>query len=74
MAVTTDYLVSGMTCQHCANAVTSELSELAGVTDVSVDLVPEGTSKVTVVSAEPLPAEAVTSALDEAGDYTLVAS
>ena len=58
-----------MTCGHCVNAVTSELSGLDGVTAVTVDLVPDGVSLVTVTSAAPLPVGAVTEALDEAGGY-----
>jgi len=67
--ITTTLKVTGMTCEHCVNAVTSELSELAGVSSVSVDLVPDGISLVTVSSSGPLPADAVRTALDEAGDY-----
>ncbi len=65
------YQVSGMTCEHCVRAVTAELTALAGVTGVSVDLVPGGTSAVTVTSAAPLAGQAVAAALDEAGDYRL---
>jgi len=65
------YQVTGMTCEHCARAVTTELTGLAGVTGVSVDLVPGGTSAVTVTSETPLAEQAVAAALDEAGDYRL---
>ena len=65
------YQVTGMTCEHCAHAVTAELKDLGGVTDVSVDLVPGGRSAVTVTSDAPLGPEAVAAALDEAGDYRL---
>jgi copper chaperone len=68
---TTTFPVTGMTCGHCVNAVTSELSGLGGVSAVTVDLVPDGVSRVTVTSDHPLPAEAVTGALDEAGGYLL---
>ncbi len=68
MTITT-YTVSGMTCGHCASAVSSEISRLDGVTDVRVDLT-DGT--VTVTSEQPLSDEAVTAAVDEAG-YELVA-
>jgi hypothetical protein len=47
------------------------LSALAGVRDVSVDLVPDGVSTVTVTADADLPADAVAGALAEAGDYTL---
>ena len=48
---TTSYKVTGMSCEHCANAVTSELGGLDGVSAVTVDLVPDGVSLVTVTSA-----------------------
>jgi copper chaperone CopZ len=67
----TTYQVLGMTCEHCARAVTSELEALEGVTQVAVALVPGGPSAVTVSSAAPLSAESVAAALDEAGDYRI---
>ena len=69
---TQTYNVTGMTCGHCVGAVTSELKEFDGVTDVSVDLVAGGTSTVTVTSTRPLTRDQVSTALDEAGDYQLV--
>jgi len=69
---TTTYTVTGMSCEHCVSAVTSELRGLAGVAEVSVDLVPEGGSRVTVTSAGPLADSAVSEALDEAGGYQLL--
>ena len=68
---TATYQVTGMTCGHCAHAVTGELKSLEGVSDVRVDLNPGGESAVTVASDAPLPAEVVAAALDEAGDYRL---
>ena len=65
------YRVTGMTCEHCVRAVTEELARLDGVREISVELVPEGSSAVTVASDGPLPADAVAGALDEAGDYRL---
>ena len=65
------YQVSGMTCEHCVHAVSSELTSLDGVTGVTVELVPGGRSAVTVTSREPLAGGAVVAALDEAGDYHL---
>ena len=63
------YRAGGMTCEHCVRAVTAELTALAGVTGVTVALVPGGTSGVTVTSEAPLDGQAVAAALDEAGDY-----
>ena len=71
MTTTHSYAVSGMTCGHCAGAVTSELNALAAVTDVQVQLVAGGTSMVTVTSTQPLDEAQVAAALDEAGDYQL---
>ena len=65
------YQVTGMTCEHCVRAVTGELRGLDGVREVTVELVREGSSAVTVTSEAPLPVGAVTAALDEAGDYLL---
>jgi len=65
------YAVTGMTCEHCVRAVTSELTDLDTVADVTVELVPGGESRLTVTSSQPLPEEAVVAALDEAGGYAL---
>ncbi|HEX2810004.1 MAG TPA: heavy-metal-associated domain-containing protein [Kineosporiaceae bacterium] len=64
---TTTLHVTGMTCGHCVNAVTEELSALDGVEQVTVDLVAGGTSSVVVTSQTPLTADAVRAAVDEAG-------
>lgn len=62
------YQVSGMTCGHCVQAVTTELSALPGVTEVKVDL---ESGMVDVESTAPLDEDTVAAAIDEAG-YTLV--
>lgn len=64
---TTDYLVSGMTCGHCVASVTRELASIAGVTDVTVDLVRGGDSVVSVRSDRPLETDLVRAAVTEAG-------
>lgn len=56
--------VIGMTCGHCVQSVTSELSKLDGVTHVDIDLA-SGTAVVD--SAAPLDREVVAAAVDEAG-------
>jgi copper chaperone len=68
---TQNFDVVGLTCGHCASAVTQELSALDGVSDVTVDLVAGGTSAVTVEASRELTPAEVTAALDEAGDYSL---
>lgn len=62
------YIVSGLTCAHCVNSVTEEISELDGVTAVTVDL---STGAVTVTSTAPLDRSTVEAAVDEAG-YRLI--
>lgn len=61
---TATYTVSGMSCQHCVDAVTAEVGRLAGVEQVQVDL---PTGAVTVTSGAPLALDAVRDAIDEAG-------
>ena len=65
------FAVTGMTCGHCASAVTEEIKQLPGVGDVAVDLVAGGTSTVRVTGTEPLDDALVATALEEAGDYRL---
>jgi copper chaperone len=67
----TTYQVTGMTCEHCVRAVTEEIESLDGVSAVTIALVPDGESAVTVSSRAPLTDEAVAAALDEAGAYRL---
>ncbi|KEI43814.1 heavy-metal-associated domain-containing protein [Saccharopolyspora rectivirgula] len=62
--MTSTYSVSGMSCQHCVRAVTEEISQITGVTDVAVDL---DTGTVTVTSSEPISDSDVKAAVEEAG-------
>ena len=71
---TQTFPVTGMTCGHCVSAVSSEIGQISGVTDVSVDLVAGGTSTVTLTSDQPVAESDVVAALDEAGDYQLATS
>jgi len=64
MSTTATYTVTGMTCGHCAAAVTEEVTALDGVEDVQVDV---DSGKVVVTSAAPLDEAAVAAAVDEAG-------
>ncbi len=72
-AVTSDVLVTGMTCSHCVSSVTEELSAIDGVEGVSVDLNAGGASRVTIRSSTPIPAAAVEAAVEEAG-YAVASS
>ncbi|MFF8836651.1 heavy-metal-associated domain-containing protein [Streptomyces sp. NPDC015130] len=66
--LTTVYQVKGMTCGHCEGAVSSEISEIPGVSSVTAVA---RTGEVTVVSDAALDRAAVAAAVDEAG-YELV--
>ena len=73
MTTTTDYIVTGMTCAHCVAAVTGELHDVPGVQAVSIHLVANGGSTVTVRSAGALPEKVIREAVVEAG-YELQAA
>jgi copper chaperone CopZ len=62
------FQVRGMTCDHCAVAVGSEIGGIAGVTDFHVDL---ATGTVTVTSSSEIDRVELAAAIDEAG-YELV--
>jgi copper chaperone len=70
MSVTSEYLVSGMHCHHCATSVTEELSAVSGVTDVKVDL---DSGQLIVMSDSEIPFESIEAAVDEAG-YSVAAA
>jgi copper chaperone CopZ len=57
------YTVTGMSCQHCVNAISGEVSGVPGVTDVAVDL---SAGTVTVTGSD-LDDAAIRAAIDEAG-------
>jgi copper chaperone CopZ len=67
---TATYTVTGMTCGHCASAVTEEVSQVPGITAVDVDLAGGG---LTVTSEAPVDDAAVRAAVEEAG-YELAGS
>jgi copper ion binding protein len=61
---TTSWTVKGMTCNHCVSSVTEEVSEVAGVEQVTVDL---KSGLLTVTSEQPLDDGAIRAAVEEAG-------
>lgn len=65
----TNYTVTGMTCGHCAAAITEEVSEIAGVSAVKVD---HEAGSMVVTSDAVVDQSAIDAALSEAGDYTAV--
>ena len=72
MSTTQRFEATGLTCGHCAKAVSDELLALDGVLDAQVEVVNGGASVVTVVADRDLTDEEVVAALDEAGEYVLV--
>ena len=70
MSVTVEYVVTGMTCQHCVSSVAEEVSVVSGVTDVRVDL---ESGQLVVTSDAEIPFESIEAAVDEAG-YSVAAA
>jgi len=64
-----DYTVEGMTCEHCVLSVREELSELAGVDQVDVEL----SSGHLAVTGQGFSDDDVREAVEEAG-YSLAGS
>jgi copper chaperone CopZ len=60
---TLEYTVHGMTCGHCVMSVREEVSEVAGVRTVDVDL---ASGRLTV-TGENLDDQAIGAAVEEAG-------
>ena len=67
MSTVTTLGVTGMTCGNCVAHVTKDLTAVAGVEDVTVELHAGGTSEVAVFSDAPLDEAALREAVDEAG-------
>jgi copper chaperone len=57
------YVVAGMTCDHCTVAVTEEVTQVAGVASVDIDL----DTKLVRVQGNDVDRAAVVAAIDEAG-------
>ncbi len=59
--MTATYSVPDISCQHCVDAITTEVTKVDGVTDVTVDL---DTKTVAVIGGDET---AIVAAIDEAG-------
>lgn len=64
MVATSTFTVEGMTCGHCVGSVRDEVSAIAGVQAVDVDL---ATGRVEVTADAPVDPAAVRAAVEEAG-------
>jgi len=60
---TLTYSVPGVHCGHCQAAISEEVGALPGVEAVDVDL----ETKIVAVTGDPLDADAIVAAIDEAG-------
>ena len=60
---TLTYSVPGVSCGHCREAITNEVGAVDGVDSVEVDL----DAKTVAVTGDPLDAQAIIAAIDEAG-------
>lgn len=65
------YTINGMTCEHCVNAITEEVSAIDGVSKVQVSL---ASNSMDVTSEAPIDLDTIKAAVDEAGDYTVAAA
>lgn len=66
------YAVEGLTCGHCASAVTDELMALDAVQNVEVEVVAGAASTIAVSSQRDLGDAEVAHAVAQAGDYRLI--
>lgn len=57
------FMVPGITCRHCAEAVSAQISRVFGVEDMRVD----HETRWAVVWGQELDVEAIRTAVDEAG-------
>jgi len=64
MSPTTDFIITGMTCEHCVASVTEEVQEIPGVTGVQIDLASGG---LRVAGEQAVSGADVKSAVEEAG-------
>lgn len=58
------YSVPDVSCEHCVNAITGELTQIEGVERVDVDL---SAKTVTVEAGEQVPEDRIREGIDEAG-------
>lgn len=65
MSKTIELDITGMTCDHCVNAITTAVKDIPGVTDAEVSL--EG--KSAVISGDSFDVQKILDAIEEEG-YT----
>lgn len=65
--------VEGMTCGHCVNAVTEEISKISGVTAVNIELNTDAPTPVNIVADIDISDADIRAAVEEAG-YSIVSA
>ena len=66
----TSYTVTGMTCHHCVNAISEEVSAVPGITGVTVTL---DDGKLEITTEAPVDFDRIVEAVYEAGEqYSVV--
>ena len=68
---TTDFTVTGLTCNHCVMTVSRAVAIVPGVSGVTIDLVANGESTLHVQSNEDVDAAAVESAVESSGYHVV---
>ena len=70
---TSTFKITGLTCDHCVNAIKEEVGEIAGVTNIEVELVKGGKSTLTIQADRALTKADIAPAIEEAGEsYAIV--
>ncbi len=63
---------TGITCNHCTQHVTAELTAIPNITEVQIELVPQETSTITITTETNITDSQIFEALEEAGDYPII--
>ena len=69
MSTTQTFKITGMTCGHCVQSVTEEVSEIAGIRDVVVGV---DSATLTFNSDSEIPRETVVATVTEAGTSAIL--
>jgi copper chaperone len=64
MIMIKEFTVPAISCQHCVNAITKEVTGVSGVQNVKIDL---GSKRVSVQADESVATETLVNAINEAG-------
>lgn len=68
---TTDFTVTGLTCNHCVMTVSRAVATVPGVSGVTIDLVANGESTLHVQSNEDVDSSAVVNAVEASGYHVV---